>query len=391
MTRAAVVLRNQGKEGVHLHKVSSLARIVHELMPGLGVRVSSQFGAEDIRHHLRVTGITDFDVVAERLLPRDQHRLVVVFDLPAGRPLNWDDASLAEEFVAQMEDLAGLAATSRLWMHLSDAHRYLPWRVGLRRSDRSVLGRRPVVVSTPSRAYLRARSAFWRAVRSASLLLVETAAQLRWMQSMSLPVALFPGRLTDEPEPEVVADEGSRHPVVERVRRLAADGTTLVGVTGRALKGKKGTLGALEDALQGSPDLRFVLLGAEPVPVRGPDGAVVFAGTARLGEADYLEVMRSCTVLLNVPGPEHPLLHGTGSISDAIAVRRPLITAPHLIDDGLLGFASSAGWDAGPLDADAISASVARGRAFDWSLWGARAVAARLIASEEPRADARPA
>lgn len=387
MTTGEVVLRNQGKEGLHLHKVASLVRIAREIVPGERVRVSTPFGAEDVRHHLRITGSEDVEVTTEHLLHDGARSLVIVFDLPAGRPFNWDDRDLAEAFVDQMEDLARLAGTSRLWIHLSDAHRFLPWRFGLRRSDRVVLGRRPLVINAPSRAYLRARAGFWRAVRSASLVLVETAAQMRWMRSMGLPVALFPGRLSDEAVPVGDGAADGRHPIVGRARALSEEGRTLIGVTGRALKGKKGTLGVVTAALRAAPDLRFVLLGSEPVALDVPPGSVLFAGAARLGERDYLDVLGSCDLLLNVPGPDHPLLHGTGSLSDAIAVRRPLVTAPHLIDDELLGFASAEGWDRDPLAPGSIATAVARGRTFDWSSWAARAAAGRLLGSERRRSD----
>lgn len=377
-----VVLRNQGKEGLHLHKVSAFARLSRALAPSADVRVSSPFARKELTEHLRITGHDDVTVETSERLGEAAGDLTIVFDLPAGRPFNWDERGAASEFVAQMQELAGAARSSRLWIHLSDAHRYRPWRIGIRRSDRQVLGARPPLLSIPSRDYLRARSSFWRALRAADLILVETVAQARWMRSLGLPVALFPGRLSDE---EVITSGGSSDGghLIPRVRELAATGATVVGVTGRALKGKKGTLAVVSAAMRANPNIAFVLIGTPSVPIDGDEGSVVFAGDHRLDEGSYLEVLRACDVLLNVPGPGHPLLHGTGSIADAIGVQRPLITAAHLIDTDLLGFASPGPSVGGaPLAREEIRAARSRAEGFDWVRWSARETGARLLAAE---------
>lgn len=378
-----VVLRNQGKEGLHLHKVSAFARLSRELAPSADIRVSSPFARDELTEHLRVTGHGDVTVGMSGRLGEAAGDLTIVFDLPAGRPFNWDARDAASEFVAQMQELERAARSGRLWIHLSDAHRYLPWRIGIRRSDRKVLGARPPLPSVPSRAYLRARSSFWKALRSADLLLVETFAQARWMRSLGLPVALFPGRLSDE---EFITTGGSSDGgrLIRRVQELAATGATVVGVTGRALKGKKGTLAVVSAATRANPHIGFVLVGTPPVPIDGDAGRVVFAGDHRLDEGAYLELLRACDLLLNVPGPGHPPLHGTGSIADAIGVRRPLITAAHLIDTDLLGFASPGPAGGGAtLAREEIQAARSRAEGFDWARWSARATVARLLSAED--------
>lgn len=382
-----IVLRNQGKPGLHLHKVSALTRLALEMAPSAAISVSTPSEVDEVTAHLRSFGFGSVPVAQhERTRTTGGADLTIVFDLPAGRPLRWDQPDVAGGFVIQMRDLADLATDGRLWLHLSDAHRFLPWRLGVRLSDRRVAAFRIPVPEVPTRAYLAARRSFWRAVRGAELVMVETAAQLRWMQAAGLPAVLFPGRLAGA-APTSEPPDGTWSEVVRRIDLLRARGLRVIGVTGRALKGKKGTLGAVAAGLRRDDGVAFVLIGADTGPQGAPPDRVVCAGSERLEEWAYLEVLGRCDVLLNVPAPTHPLLHGTGSIADAIALRKPLITSDHLVDHPLLSFATGVptaqlqeGLTGGMLDE-----VVERGRRFDWRRWDPSAVAARLVAGAPPR------
>ncbi len=384
----SVVLRNQGKPGLHVHKVSTFVHLLQDAAPAAGIFVSTTEGGGDVRAQLERYGQGTIGVREEGIPSGGGGPdLTIVFDLPTGRPLRKDSDEFSAFVVAQMHDLWDRARTDRVWIHLSDAHRYRSPRIRLRTTSRRFLGRGLLVPELPSVDYLSARRSFWGAVRTADLVLVETAAQLRWLRGRGLPAALFPGRLHGHvPRPD--AGGGGGDDIRSRIADLRRSGARIAGVTGRALKGKKGTAQAIIDALAVNRNLAFVLFGATERDVPDTSGRIIAVGHRRLADGGYLAVLRDCDVLINVPAEDHPRLHGTGAIADAIAVGRPLITAEHLVGDPLLTFATGVtDHRVGRLLHGAfIEAAIARSADFDWSLWEARETARRLLSVERRHA-----